>query len=57
MDQPISLMILKIILVMTHSYKKSCNASHIIYRGLKNNEDFEIKILIFKYMFNADIKI
>ena len=33
MDQHISVMILKIILVMTYDYKKSCNASQIIYRG------------------------
>ena len=34
MDQPISLRILRIILVMTCGYKKKCcNASQIIYRG------------------------
>ncbi|WZY76057.1 hypothetical protein YC2023_022441 [Brassica napus] len=34
MDQPISLRILRIILVMTHGYKKCCNVSQIIYRRL-----------------------
>ena len=33
MDQPISLMILRIIVVMTRGYLKCCNASLLIYRG------------------------
>ncbi|CDY41356.1 BnaA01g31630D [Brassica napus] len=33
MDHPISLRILKIILMITYGYKKCCNVSQIIYRG------------------------
>ena len=33
MDQPISLEILRIIVVMTHRYLKCCNVSLLIYRG------------------------
>ena len=33
MDQPISLTILRFILVITRGYKKCYNASQIIYRG------------------------
>ena len=33
MDQPISLIILRITMVMTRDYLKCCNASLLIYRG------------------------